>query len=382
MHLFFYKKSKDSYAQQSWLMSGLLSLLIYVSFFGCAEFNDGLGEDAPLDGFVLLSQNQSNQPSCTITSIKSGNWRKGNTWDQGRMPQQGETVCIKRNHEIKYNISPQSAKDLRAVMVHGSLRFTSGKSTQLRVQDLTIMKGGQLKIGQMNAPLPSDVTAEIVFVSMHTHGPSSPHFKHQLGLFSMGGDIKLFGREINRIADFNANLLQNTSQISGARGRKFITTISAQQWNQGDEILVPATKFERNTDLGNETRKISQLNAQRLTFDHPLQFNHRRINRRPLTLANLSSNIIIRSAVTNEINQRGHVMIMKASNRGACGRTEISGVRFEGLGRTNKAVQTGPQNQNMMYGLHFHQCGTSSARAPHLVQNSVLVDSPGSVVLK
>lgn len=377
MHLLFSQKSKHSYGPWSLPINVLITAILWVGLFGCVELNDDLGQGALFNGTTPLSQKQDHDSRCTTRSVKSGNWRKGNTWDLARVPQQGDTVCIQRNHRIHYNISPQSAQDLRSVIVHGSLSFANRKSTQLRVHDLKIMKGGQLKIGQINAPLPSDITAEIVFVSMHTHDPTSAHFKHQLGLFSMGGDIELFGRNIDRIADLNADLARQASQISGTRGRAFIADIATQRWNQGDEILLPATKFERSTDLGNETRIISQLNARRLTFDRQLQFNHKRINRRPLTLANLSSNIIIRSEVTDKIKERGHVMIMKPDNGGTCGRTEISGVRFESLGRTNKAVQTGPQNQNMMYGLHFHQCGTSSARAPHLVQNSVLVDSPG-----
>jgi len=239
------------------------------------------------------------------------------------------------------------------------------------------MKGGQLQIGRLNSPLPRQVTAEIVFISMHTHSPSSRDFQHQLGLISMGGELEIVGQPVERIVKFNGNLLVGTSRISGIKGAALAGSILAKGWAQGDEVLLPATRFERSRRLGNETRTLSAISGQRIIFDSPLEYSHKRVLGRPLTMANLSSNIVIRSAVPDEINQRGQVMVMKNDVNGQCGQTTISGVRFQSLGRTDKARRLSARNQNMMYGVHFHLCGTSPDRTAHVVQDSVLVDSPG-----
>ena len=193
----------------------------------------------------------------------------------------------------------------------------------------------------------------------------------------MGGELELVGQPVERIVKFNSNLSMGTSRITGTKGSAFAGSILAKGWAQGDEVLLPATRFERSRRLGNETRTLSAINGQRIIFDSPLEFNHKRVLGRPLTLANLSSNIVIRSAVPHEINKRGQVMVMKDGVDGQCCQTTISGVRFQSLGRTDKARQLSARNQNMMYGVHFHLCGTSQGRTAHVVQDSVLVDSPG-----
>ena len=238
-------------------------------------------------------------------SARNGLWRKANTWTQARIPEQGDTVCIQAKHRIKYDTVPEAAQDLRAVIIHGRLSFSRRRSAQLRVQDLKVMKGCQQQIGRMNSPLPSHVTAEIVFISMQTHSPSSPDFQHQLGLISMGGELELVGQPVERIVKFNSNLAMGTSRIAGTKGSAFACSILAKGWAQGDEVLLPATRFERSRRLGNETRTLSAINGQRIIFDAPLEFSHKRVLGRPITLANLSSNIVIRSAVPDAITKRG-----------------------------------------------------------------------------
>ena len=100
-------------------------------------------------------------------------------------------------------------------------------------------------------------------------------------------------------------------------------------WRVGDELLFPAMTFKRDEKLGNETRQIQLLNDQVLELDHPLDYPHQRVHQEDIRVANLSANIILRSAKP-EIGRRGHVMFMKGG-AGRCGRVNISGVRFDHL---------------------------------------------------
>ena len=86
---------------------------------------------------------------------------------------------------------------------------------------------------------------------------------------------------------------------------------------------------------------------------------------------------MIRSAQPRRNEKRGHVMVMKGATTKTCGRFHMSGVRLDGLGRTDKSKAKSESNQDKMYALHFHLCGASKRQMSHIVENSVMTHSPG-----
>jgi hypothetical protein len=355
-----------------------LALAACLAMMGCAEgvHEDPRPETAQGTPFVEKSgvmPGHSN-PGCDLTSARSGKWSQPATWDAGRPPSQGERVCV--GHDVKYDLGPADAVSYRSVTVTGKLKFKTGRSTRLRVQDLLVMTGGLLRIGTAQRPLPVEHTAEIVFEHHMTSGPRSEQFPHQLGLIAMGGRIELHGHPIRRIARLPVDLRMGQSSLSGPDARRAFDALAAHNWKTGDEVLLPATTFEREIQLGNETRRLNSLMPNSVGFDQELQHDHLRVLGRPLFAANLSANIVLRSAEPGVLERRGHVMVMKGPD-GRCGETNISGVRFDELGRTDKTRPTARDNQKKMYTLHFHECGSNSGQRSHVVRDSVAVGSPG-----
>ena len=340
----------------------LVSLLSLVS--GCAQTEGEMDH---------LTHKSSHQMSCDIHTTQDGRWSQNKMWSLNRSPKASERVCV--HHRVKYDQTPSDAVDLRAVTVKGKLIFAVDQSTQLRVQDLHVMEGGLLRIGQRNQPLPKEHLAEIVFVHQEFESAENIHSPHELGLITMGGDVELHGRHINRILRFGLDLDQGQHRYQEDDIKRAYRQMRSAAWRAGDELLFPAMTFKRDEKLGNETRHIQALNDQVFELDHPLDYPHLRIHQEDIHVANLSANIILRSAQP-EIGRRGHVMFMKG-DAGRCGQVDISGVRFDHLGRTNKMRVTSESNPQMMYALHFHRCGAPQDQRSHVVRESVVVNTPG-----
>ena len=346
---------------------GLISLYL-CSINGCADLNQANDDEG------IYKNNPMHHGSCDISTIRRGKWSRTRIWDLKRLPKANERACV--NHRVTYDQNANQAVDLRSVVINDSLIFITNQSTQLRVQDLYVMENGLLRIGQADNPLPARYTADIVFVHQEFEQNSNSHSPHNLGLMTMGGNVEFYGRKVDRILRLGINWTQNKAQYSGNQTQAIFEQMNQASWRVNDEILFPATTFKRNEELGNETRFLEELSPQLIKLDQALNHTHKRIYRKKLYLANLSTNIILRSAQPDEIKHRGHVMFMKGA-KGKCGQVKIDGVRFDHLGRTDKQLITSRRNPQMMYALHFHRCDAPPEEKSHLVQNSVVVNTPG-----
>ena len=127
-------------------LNKLLSLALCLGLWGCGEINNEIGPNSTSGNFSEVSSKHGHETNCTIRSVKNGHWRKEKTWNQARVPGQGDTVCIERKHRIKYDIEPHAAEDLRAVVINGRLSFNERKSR--RCESKTLKKGGKLQSGE------------------------------------------------------------------------------------------------------------------------------------------------------------------------------------------------------------------------------------------
>ena len=73
-------------------------------------------------------------------------------------------------------------------------------------------------------------------------------FTHQLGLINHGGRLIMNGKKITGIV--------KTDSVGGKKLE--LDQKGERGWNAHDELLFPATEFERDTDLKNEVRMITE----------------------------------------------------------------------------------------------------------------------------
>ena len=156
-------------------------------------------------------------------------------------------------------------------------------------------------------------------------------------------------------------------------------------WQVGDQVLIPGTDLYNDED---ELRTITKIgmDGRTIEFDRPLSFDHLAPWNISIPIGNLTRNIEVRSLETRAAVGRGHLMIMHVQTGSV-----FDGVAFLHLGRTDtRRAHTfpavGPDGQTTpgtdantigRYAVHFHM--RSGARAdlpPHVVRNSVVMDSP------
>ena len=74
-------------------------------------------------------------------------------------------------------------------------------------------------------------------------------------------------------------------------------------WNANDELLFPATEFERDTDLKNEVRMITKARKNSIELTSSISSQNLPKGQKSV-VANLTSNILIQSEST-ELLKRG-----------------------------------------------------------------------------
>jgi|GEM_PF-2549403 hypothetical protein len=312
----------------------------------------------------MSGMDETMEGGCSVSSKNSGNWSDENSWNR-RIPHMGDTVCIDKEHSIVFDIEQESSEGISTLDIHGELDFSRKQDTSLFVETITIHTDGTLRIGSKRNPLPETVNANVVFQTNGNLMPGSEMFPHQLGIINKGGSLELHGKKVSRILEASDSLGNNASSIR--------LDTNSHGWSRGDEILIPATTFERNQSPENQKRLIANVSGNLITMEKALDSPANLPLRYNPIIANLSGNIILSSASPEMVDRRGHVMVM-TDEMESCGNVEIDGVIFKDLGRTNKGKAISATNQKMMYPLHFHHCGLETQ---YTVENSVASGSPG-----
>lgn len=127
--------------------------------------------------------------SPSVASVAGGAWSNPATWSTGRVPAAGDRVRISTRHDVTYDVASDARLD--CIEVDGHLAFRTDRATRLKVANLTVIDGGTLDVGTVDAPIASTVTAEIIIADQKIDGASDPA---QIGTGIQGlGRVRMHG---------------------------------------------------------------------------------------------------------------------------------------------------------------------------------------------
>jgi hypothetical protein len=305
-----------------------------------------------------------------IRSAKSGPWSDTATWEGGKVPMAGERVQVRTGHAVVYDLTPKVAarteRVIRSIHVAGTLTFARDRDTWLDVGLIKIQPGDDaseagfdcdahvptrkpgeprpaLEVGTMNEPIPSKYHATIQL-----------HYFDGMDRESCPAIVCCGGR-----MDFHGTPMSRTWVKLGERAKAGTADVTLAEpvtgWNVGDRIIVTSTQNcnllkkaaeDERTDRGStrddsetEERIIKAIDGTKITLNKPLEFDHRCEGAYRAEVANLSRNVVVKSAAGSP---RGHTMY----HRGSTG--SISYAEFRRLGKEGVLGR---------YAIHFHLCG-------------------------
>jgi hypothetical protein len=284
-----------------------------------------------------------------IRTAKSGAWSAPATWEGGKAPAAGARVLIRTGHEVLYDA--RTEQPIRAINVAGTLRFARDKDTRLDVGLIKIQASDDyseegfdcdahvmavdpnvprpaLEVGTPNQPIPAGRTALIRL-----------HFIEGMDKQSCPAIVCCGGR-----MDFHGAVLPHTWLKLGDTAAVADTAVTLAEaptgWKVGDRVIVTSTKHSYKGDGQTEARLITAIDANKLTLDKPLQYEHLAKGDYRAEVANLSRNVVVESAAPD--GERGHTMY----HRGSAG--SISYAEFRHLGKKDVLGR---------YSIHYHLVG-------------------------
>ena len=304
-----------------------------------------------------------------------GLWSKASTWADGRKPDAGARVLIPRGVEVVVD-AELAAIDLASLRVDGSLRFAPDKTTSLSVVTLIVTDDAKLEIGSAKAPIKAQHSATLYFADRGPRDRRGDPLDLGGGLIATGS-VSIVGAACDGVGVSKSALTRGKTALQLRK--------PATGWRAGDRLLFASTRHDTNEDevvpiAAVSDDKTTITLAKALRFDHVLDADH------PMPIGNLTRNVRIVSKNDRDLGRRGHIMLMHQQSG-----IRIENAAFEGLGRTDaRRAHTFPKtakdgttlpgsdsNSIGRYALHFHiRFGARRDRAPHLVRNCAIVDSP------
>ena len=293
----------------------------------------------------------------SVVSVASGAWSSSATWSTGRVPAAGDRVRISTRDDVAYDVVSDARLD--CIEVDGHLVFRTDRDTRLKVVNLTVVDGGALDVGTVDASIARNVTAEIVIADQKIDGAADPA---QIGTGIQGlGKVRMHGAtKTPTFARLAEEPLAGQSTLALEQ--------APQGWAAGDEIVIPDTRQlpDRSNAQADqiERLRVSSIDGNRVTLSAPLQFAHRgaRTPDGALQLlphvGNITRNVVIRSE--NPHGTRGHTIFTSRAD------VDMRYVAFHDMGRTmmgpldntvfdtaGNVVKLG-ENQIGRYAIHFH----------------------------
>jgi PKD domain/G8 domain len=211
----------------------------------------------------------------TIVSVQSGNWSNPATWSLNRVPQAGDIVDITAGTTVTYDVNDTTnSAPLNTVEVKNgaTLTFSTTKTTQMYVVNLMVLQGGELDIGTQANPIPTNVTATVVWINQPINTTLDPE-QYGNGLIVLGtmntyGAVKAAYVTLGLNAHAGDTVLQLASPAAG--------------WQVGDKLQLPDTRqLTASQELGNYTSEAEIMtiqsisaNGMTITLAAPLQFDH------------------------------------------------------------------------------------------------------------
>ena len=326
-------------------------------------------------------------PAPLIRSAGSGLWSEARTWEGGKVPDAGDRVQVRTGHRVVYDLSLPIADFetrslyspvLRSIHVAGTLTFARDRNTRLNVGLIKIQAGDDasedgfncdahlrapdpqtprpaLEVGTAEDPIPAKYTAliELTYVE-GLDRESCP------AIVCCGGRMDLHGAPMDRTwvkLGATANLgdtdIRLAEPVTGWRvGDRLIVTSTGHR--NGNDLAASSRPGSRSFPTGDpplvytEERKIKEITRDRITLDRPLHYQHLGDGDYRGEVANLSRNVIVKSANPNKYDRvinnavRGHTMYHKYSAG------SISYAEFRHLGKEGVLGK---------YPIHIHLAG-------------------------
>ena len=187
-------------------------------------------------------------------------WSDNSTWENGRFPQEGESVIINNTQHVMVDVP---IPRLASITILGTLELLDELNHTVEA-DYILINGGTLIAGSPEKPFENMAT----FV-LHGNQLSPevilPPRGPVLGAKALGvfGKLILHGQERSVIWTH----LAETAPI----GSDTIEVIGTPDWNVGDEIIIASTSFEM---LHTEKFQILSISEGTITLNGTLQYKH------------------------------------------------------------------------------------------------------------
>ena len=335
----------------------------------------------------------------THVAVQNGSWFDPNTWNNGRIPDNGADVLIPKGYRVRY--TEESDARLDTLRVDGAINFALGKDTKMLIDTFVVSPEGKLNIGNARRSVRANKTARIIFTSDSAIDPESDVKQLGKGLISEG-QVGIYGTDKLDFIELQNDALagDNQLQIKLPDGMT-----SPTGWQVGDRLVLGGTYFrnkgsdEDNTRFHDEVLTITAIDGDKISFTNNditsgdntvLRFDHQRPegfeNRLNLYVANTTRNVVFETENGDDvpINHRGHVMFMHNPN------VVVQNAGFYNLGRTDKnrliddpeqnvdGTQGNGTNPRGRYSLHFHRTGADNWNGtPAIAKGNAVVGSPG-----
>ncbi len=328
-------------------------------------------------------------------AVRSGAWHSDSTWSGTGIPGPGDDVLVPatcNGSACLVTVQRVEPDAIRYLKVDGEFRLWIHSDTKLEVETIYVASGATFRIGAGGPNhVGSAFKAEVVFTGSGALDTVWDPKQMTRGLVSDGA-IRWYGEPKKHMAAKSSDALAGATSVT--------VDLLPGDWEVGDEVVLTGSHFDRYTSptsSQDEVRTINGFVANGYSFVKDLEHDHRRAApNMDLHVANLTRNLVFRSASTSPIANRGHIMLRS-------GDVIIHNASFEGLGRTNKAVplndlivtlepnstnptsfevvepSTPPSNPRGRYSLHFHQNGVANPAGPpaSTVHGSVVRDAAG-----
>jgi hypothetical protein len=304
-----------------------------------------------------------------IQSTLSGNWSNPATWAGGAVPTFSNVVKIGQGHTVTIDDTLATAY---TISVNGTLRFSPGVDTSLRVTNLQVMSTGVLEVGTTTTPIGASVTAQIVIAnSTLSSGVADPdQFGTAIIVF---GKLTMHGSV--RTPTFVRLAPKPAAPIEPKAGDITLTLSEAVSgWKVGDRLVLPDTRHIKESEVTPsngwrnavnqwEERTVQAISTDglTLTLNAVLTFDHLGARDQDGVLellphvGNLTRNVVVRSE--SATGTRGHMMGIQRAD------VDIRYALFKDMGRTTYLPLNTTTNHIGRYPIHVHHLSGPPANA-------------------
>lgn len=343
---------------------------------------DGAMMEHNESGSAAMNHDPTFQNFATLTPLSDGQLRhsaSGGNWSE-LFGIAGPNDIIEVRHQVFLDVSV----DVHTIVVAdgGSLEFADDKDLSLRVVNLQVLAGGQLKIGTEQSPVQGEI--QIIFKDAPIDPARDPG-QYGNGLV-VAGVVQMHGRTLDSTFVTLANEATAGSQQLTLDG-------DTSGWQSGDTLLLPDSRQIFYTDSVSskldhyEMASLASVSSAGVSLDSPLAYDHLGARDADGNLvftphvANLTRNITLRSE--NPSGTRGHTLYTGRAD------VDIRYVNFLDLGRTTNALLDDTvfdadgnathigTNQQARYAFHMHhligpEAGQGNGYQFTLMGNSVV----------